>query len=53
MHTANPGLAAINAALYPTSSDYYYYALGTDQKHHYFADYNSFLSFVNSSQYGG
>ena len=50
---ANPGMAAINAALYPTSSDYYYYALGTDQKHHYFADYNSFLNFVNSDQYGG
>ena len=50
---ANPGMTAINAALYPTSSDYYYYALGTDHKHHYFADYNSFLSFVNSDQYGG
>ena len=50
---ANPGMTSINAALYPTSSDYYYYALGTDHKHHYFADYNSFLSFVNSDQYGG
>lgn len=50
---ANPGLAAINAALYPASSDYYYYALGTDKLHHYFSDYNSFLAFVNSSQYGG
>lgn len=50
---ANPGMASINAALYPTSSDYYYYALGTDHKHHYFTDYNSFLSFVNSDQYGG
>lgn len=50
---ANPGMTAINAALYPTSSDYYYYALGTDRKHHYFADYNGFLSFVGSDQYGG
>ena len=50
---ANPGMASINAALYPTSSDYYYYALGTDHKHHYFTNYNDFLSFVNSSQYGG
>ena len=50
---ANPGMTSINAALYPTSSDYYYYALGVDHKHHYFADYNSFLSFVNSDQYGG
>ena len=50
---ANPGMTSINAALYPTSSDYYYYALGTDHKHHYFADYNSFLNFVNSDLYGG
>jgi UPF0755 protein len=50
---ANPGMTAINAALYPTSSDYYYYALGVDHKHHYFTDYNSFLNFVNSDQYGG
>ncbi len=50
---ANPGMASINAALYPTSSDYYYYALGTDHKHHYFTNYNDFLSFVSSSQYGG
>lgn len=50
---ANPGMASINAALYPTSSDYYYYALGTDHRHHYFSDYDSFRSFVNSDQYGG
>lgn len=50
---ANPGMTAINAALYPTSSDYYYYALGVDHKHHYFTDYSSFLNFVNSDQYGG
>lgn len=50
---ANPGMAAINAALYPTSSDYYYYALGTDHRHHYFTNYNDHLNFVNSSQYGG
>ena len=50
---ANPGMTAINAALYPTSSDFFYYALGVDHKHHYFTDYNSFLNFVNSDQYGG
>ncbi len=50
---ANPGMASINAALYPITSDYYYYALGTDHKHHYFVDYNSFLNFVNSDLYGG
>lgn len=50
---ANPGMEAINAALYPASSGYYYYALGTDKLHHYFTAYNDFLNFVNSSQYGG
>lgn len=50
---ANPGLAAIQAALEPEETDYYYYALGTDKKHHYFTNYNDFLNFVNSSQYGG
>lgn len=50
---ANPGLAAIQAALEPEETDYYYYALGTDGKHHYFTNYNDFLNFVNSSQYGG
>lgn len=50
---ANPGLDAIQAALEPEETDYYYYALGTDGKHHYFTNYNDFLNFVNSSQYGG
>lgn len=50
---ANPGMASINAALYPNASDYYYYALGIDRHHHYFATYQEFLNFVNSDQYGG
>lgn len=50
---ANPGMASINAALYPNSSEYYYYALGTDRRHHYFANYQEFRNFVNSDQYGG
>lgn len=50
---ANPGLDAIQAALEPEETDYYYYALGTDKLHHYFTNYNDFLNFVNSSQYGG
>lgn len=32
---SNPGLASIDAALNPNSTDYYYYALGTDGKHHF------------------
>ena len=50
---ANPGLAAINAALEPAETNYYYYALGTDKKHHYFATMNEHTNFVNSDQYGG
>lgn len=53
MPISNPGLASIQAALEPEETDYYYYALGTDGKHHYFTNYNDFLNFVNSSQYGG
>lgn len=50
---ANPGEAAIDAALYPSSSDYYYYALGKDGKHHFsktLAEHNAFL---NSDDYAG
>lgn len=50
---ANPGLASIEAALEPESTDYYYYALGTDGVHHFFTNYSEFQSFVNSDQYGG
>lgn len=43
----------IDAALYPSSSDYYYYALGKDGKHHFsktLAEHNAFL---NSDDYAG
>ena len=33
---ANPGMAAIRAAMNPDSTSYYYYALGDDGVHHYF-----------------
>ena len=50
---ANPGLVAIDAALNPESTDYYYYALGTDGVHHFFTNYADHNAFVNSSEYGG
>lgn len=50
---ANPGLAAITAALEPAETDYYYYALGKDNKHHYFTTLSEHTNFVNSDQYGG
>ena len=50
---ANPGLASIQAALEPETTDYYYYALGKDGRHHFFTNYNDHLNFVNSSEYIG
>lgn len=50
---ANPGMAAIEAALEPEQTDYYYYALGKDGKHHFFATLSEHTAFVNSSEYGG
>jgi len=48
---ANPGLTAIDAALEPAQTDYYYYALGKDGVHHFFTNYDDHLKFVNSDEY--
>lgn len=50
---ANPGLSSILAALYPDSTNYYYYALGTSGSHSFFTNYNDHLNFINSGEYGG
>jgi len=50
---ANPGLAAIDAALNPASTDYYYYALGKDGKHHFSATLQEHNDFLNSGSYAG
>ena len=50
---SNPGLASIDAALNPNSTDYYYYALGTDGKHHFSTTLAEHNAFVNSGSYGG
>lgn len=50
---ANPGLAAIDAALEPASTDYYYYALGKDKVHHFFTSYSAHLKFIKSDEYAG
>ena len=47
----NPGLSAIKAAIYPADTDYYFFALGTDKKSHFFSDYNEHLRFINSAEY--
>lgn len=43
---ANPGSEAIWAAMNPKSTNYYYYALGTDGLHHYSRTYQEHQSFL-------
>ena len=50
---ANPGLAAIEAALEPDTTDYYYYALGKDGKHHFSKTLQEHNEFLNSGNYAG
>lgn len=50
---ANPGTAAIDAALNPDTTNFYYYALGKDGKHHFFTNYQQHNAFVKSDQYAG
>jgi UPF0755 protein len=50
---ANPGVKAIDAALNPDHTDYYYYALGTDDTHHFFETYQEHQNFLDSSEYAG
>ena len=47
---ANPGKEAIQAALSPESTDYFYYALGDDGKHHYFKTYDQMQSFLATQE---
>lgn len=47
----NPSLAAIRAAVNPSDTNYFYYALGKDGVHHFFRTYNEHLAFVNSDMY--
>lgn len=50
---SNPGLAAINAALSPSNTNYYFFAINKERKTQFFSSYDAFMSFVNSSEYGG
>ena len=50
---ANPGLAALQAAVEPASTNYYYYALGKDGKHHFSTTLEEHNAFLNSGEYGG
>ena len=45
---ANPGLESIQAALNPEKTDYFYYALGDDNVHHFFKNYDEMQRFLAS-----
>lgn len=47
---ASPGLASIKAALSPESTEYYFYALGDDETHHFFRDYTSMTNWMNTQK---
>ena len=47
---ANPGLESIKAALAPEKTDYFYYALGDDEKHHFFKTYEEMQSFMATQE---
>lgn len=43
---ANPGMVALNSALNPKSTGYYYYAVGDDGLHHFFNTSSEFQSYL-------
>lgn len=47
---ANPGMESIVAALNPSDSRDFYYALGDDNKHHFFRTYDQLQSFIASQE---
>lgn len=49
---ANPGLSAIEAALNPAKTGYYYYALGDDGAHHFFQTHEAQRRFLGSLSNG-
>jgi len=50
---ANPGMPSIRAALYPLSTNEYFYALNLYGTHNFFTNYPDHRDFVNSDQFGG
>ncbi len=49
---ANPGLDSIYAAMNPEKTNYLYYALETENTHHFSATYEEHLAFLNSKGTG-
>ena len=50
---ANPGMASIRAALYPETTNEYYYALNKTGTHNFFRTLAQQQAFVQSDEYGG
>ena len=50
---ANPGMHSIRAALYPDTTNEYYYALNREGTHNFFRTFEQHNAFVRSDQYGG
>ena len=49
----NPGIDAIEAALNPDDTNYYYFATGTDGFNHFYSDWDEFEAFLASDEYVG
>ena len=47
---ANPGMEAIMAALEPADTSYFSYALGDDNRHHFFKTYDQLQSVLKSPE---
>ena len=47
---SNPGEASIKAALEPNDTSYFYYALGDDNKHHFFSSNRELEAFIASQE---
>jgi UPF0755 protein len=50
---ANPGIMSIRAALFPDTTNEYFYALNNYGTHNFFTNYTDHVNFVNSDAYGG
>ncbi len=47
----NPSRSSLMAAVYPSKTDYYYFAYGKDGVSHFFTNYDDHLAFVNSDMF--
>jgi len=50
---ANPGIPSIRAALWPDTTNEFYYALNKEGMHNFFSNFTDHVNFVNSDEYGG